>query len=451
MKFSAQDIAKATHGTLHNTGAIGAICTDTRAITPGDWFLALQGERFDAHDFLDQAIQAGASGVIAERVPKNWASGYVQVGDSLTALQDLGRHVRASFDGPVVGITGSTGKTTTRAMIGLALGGLGKVHQTQGNFNNHIGLPLTLLDMPPHTDALVLEMGMNHAGEIALLAEIGHPTIRIITNVGAAHLEGLGTIAAVASAKAELFDAAQPGDICCINTDDPHVANMTIPEGVNVFRYGTGNAAQLKMCAASVDPDTLTTHFKVTYKDEVFDGFIPSPGLHMAHNAVAALAVGLAAGLALKPMLKSIEHYAPVGMRLRVEDGPMDTRVINDAYNANPMSMAANLSTLAAIPAGPRRRRVALLGDMLELGETAVAQHRDIAKLAASLKLDLVGFVGPLFKQAINDGSLWAADASSLSTQIKTRLQAGDIILIKGSRGMRMERVLDGLKFTEKP
>jgi len=449
MKFTPEAIAAGTQGQLLNSGEAGAVCTDTRAIQKGDWFLALRGERFDAHDFLDAAIANGASGVIAERVPEGWTAGHILVDDGLTALQNLARFVRHQFEGPVIGITGSAGKTTSRAMIGLAIEPLGTIHQTRGNFNNHIGLPLTLLSMPRDADALVLEMGMNHAGEISLLQEIGKPTVRIITNVGVAHLEGLGSIEAIAAAKGELFDGARSGDICCVNMDDERVSELVIPDGVNVIRYGSSADCELRLIEANVDPETLHTHFTVSTETDTASGVIPSPGIHMAHNAVGALAVGTALGLPLSPMLEQIARYEPVGMRLRMEPGPLGTQIINDAYNANPMSVAANLRTLANIPPSSNRRRIALLGDMLELGETELEQHAETAHLAKTLGLERVGFVGPRFKSVIESSDLWSPDAETLGAKLQDDLRAGDIILIKGSRGMRMERVLDGIQSKE--
>ena len=445
MKMTAEIIAAATQGTLMQPGALGRICTDTRAIQSNDWFLALRGERFDAHDFLDSAIAAGACGVIAERVPNNWSAGFVQVEDGLNALQNLARHVRKGFDGPVIGITGSAGKTTSRAMIGLVLEPMGTIHQTKGNFNNHIGLPLTLLSTPTNTDALVLEMGMNHSGEIALLQNIGSPTIRIITNVGIAHLEGLGSIEAIAAAKAELFDGAKSGDICCINMDDEYVSKMTIPSGAHVIRYGSSEDCDVQLLATQVDPQTLDTHFRVRVANKTADGMVPSPGIHMAHNAIGAMSVGWSLGLSLESMVKQIAKYQPVGMRLRMEPGPHGTQIINDAYNANPMSVAANLHMLANIPRTGQRRRIALLGDMLELGKTELEQHAETMRLAKSLDLDLIGFVGPRFEAVLGPNDLWAATAEDLGTQIKDLIATGDIILIKGSRGMQMEHVLRGI------
>jgi len=449
MIFTAEQLAHGTRGRLKAGGIPGGVCTDTRAIQPGDWFLAMRGERFDAHNFLDQAIEAGATGVIAEEVRPGWAAGHIEVDDGLVALQNMGRFVRKGFDGPVIGITGSAGKTTTRALVGLALADLGVVHQTTGNFNNHIGLPLTLLAAPEHADAWVLEMGMNHAGEISLLQEIGRPTVRIITNVGIAHLEGLGSIEAIAKAKGELFDGAQAGDTCCINADDPHVSELPLPPGVKIFRYGTGSDCDLRLIHAHVDPDTLNTHFTAEASGQTIQGMIPNPGVHMAHNAVAAMAVGLSLGVDPHGMAARIAQYEPVGMRLRIEPGPKGIKVINDAYNANPMSVEANLRMLAAIPAAPGRRRIALLGDMLELGPTEIEQHHEVAKVAIGLGPDLVAFAGPRFTQAVGATQICAPDAESLGTTIQDALHPGDIVLIKGSRGIAMERLLNKIASEE--
>lgn len=449
MKFTSDELARGSGGTLMRRGGSGSVCTDTRAIQPGDWFLALRGERFDAHDFLNQAIDAGACGVIAERVPIDWGHGHIAVTDGLQALQQLGRYVRSRFEGPVVGITGSAGKTTTRAMIGLALEELGQVHQTAGNFNNHIGLPLTLLASPHNCDALVLEMGMNHSGEIELLQDICAPTVRVITNVGIAHLEGLGSIEAIARAKAELFDGARTTDTLCVNMDDPFIRDMQLPEGCTVIRYGSSQDCDIQLRSAHIDPEQLHTRYTVSDGTTTWDGELPTPGIHMAHNAVSAVAVGRALGLNPSGVVERLARYTPVGMRLRIEQGPLGTRVINDAYNANPMSVAANLRTLASIPPNNGRKRIALLGDMLELGPTEVEQHAEIGRLALDLGIDLVGFAGPRFTKAMADTGLCGPDAESLAHLIREQVGPGDILFIKGSRGMKMERVLQALESTE--
>ena len=452
MKLNASALAIATGGTLVQPGPAGAIYTDSRKVGPGDWFLALRGVRFDAHDFLPAVGEAGCAGVIAEQVPEGWAHGFVQVRDSLIALQDIARHIRRGFAGPVVGITGSAGKTTTRAMVALAIGALGPVHATVGNLNNHIGVPLTHLAAPPTAAAWVVEMGMNAFGEIALLQDISAPTVRVITNVAAAHLEGLGSLEGVARAKGELFDGARPGDVCCINLDDPRIRSLPLPEGVHALTWGSTPDATVHLVAAEVDPTTLSTHFRVQTPSGLVTGRICSPGLHLATNATAAIAVAVALGLDPADACARVSAYVPVGMRQRLQDGPLGTQVLNDAYNANPLSTRVSVDTLAAVTG---RRRIALLGDMLELGPTEHALHLEVLRHALQLGLDLIGTAGPRYaharEQLLQSGQagaeaiLSAPDASTLAATVTSHLAAGDLVLLKGSRGIAMETVLDHL------
>lgn len=441
-------MTEATSGRLVIDGPPGRICTDTRKLAPGDWFLTLTGDRFDAHDFLPKARAAGIAGTIASRVPEGWDRGFIEVPDGLLALQDIAARVREDYSGPVVGITGSAGKTTTRALIGLALTPLGQIHQTAGNLNNHIGLPLTILEAPLGADAWVLELGMNHLGEIDLLQEIGRPTVRLITNVGAAHLQGVGSIEQVAQAKGELFDGAHPGDTLIINADDPHIASLPLPEGVREIRYGTSMDSDIRLTDAAIDPNTLQTRFRIQTPTGRVLGSIPSPGLHLAHNATAAVAVARALRVPTEAIGALLGRYEPVGMRLRIEEGPGQIRVINDAYNANPMSMEASLRTLCAVPRAEGARRIALLGDMLELGAGEIAAHREMIDLAEGLDLDLVGLAGPRFAEAAGTSSphFLAEDAASLAQLLMNQLRPGDVVLLKGSRGLAMENVLSVLQ-----
>jgi len=458
MMFDAQELATASGGRCVHPAPAGPLSTDSRRIVRGDWFLALVGDRFDAHKFLGQVRAAGCAGVIANQVPDGWDRGFVQVDDTLEALQNIATHARTTFSGPVVGITGSAGKTTTRAMVALAIGALGQVHATFGNLNNHIGVPLTLLAAPLGAGAWVVEMGMNALGEIALLQRISMPTIRLVTNVGAAHLEGVGDLDGVARAKGELFDGARRGDVCCINLDDPKVRAMPLPEGVRVIGYGAHPDADVRLTDATVDADTLETRFRIeTHQGSVL-GRIASPGLHLARNATAALAVAVALHLDPVEAGKRLSTYEPVGMRQRVQSGPGGLRVINDAYNANPLSTRASVDTLAAISG---TRRVALLGDMLELGATEDRLHTNILAHALTLGLDMVGTAGPRYARAraalINRGhsqadSVHAAPtAPELAQMVGESLVSGDVVLLKGSRGMRMETILDHLPTAPAP
>jgi len=437
------ELATATGGTLVTGGAAGALGTDSRRLQPGTWFVALSGDRFDGHAFLGMARDCGCAGAIAQHVPDDWDRGFVKVEDGLTALQDVARHVRSGFPGPVVGITGSAGKTTTRALTSLALAGLGPIHATEGNLNNHIGLPLTILRAPVGAAAWVLEMGMSGFDEIDLLQDIGGPTVRVITNVGAAHLEGVGSLDGVARAKGELFAGARPGDTCVVNADDPRVAALPIPAGVRVLRYGSSQGCDVRLTDAVVDPDGLCTRFRIEAGDTVVRGTIPAPGAYLAENAAAAVAVAIALRAPLDGLGARFAAYEPVGMRLRIEAGPAGSRVLNDAYNANPLSVGATLRTLAAIPG----RRVALLGDMLELGEHEDALHTDVLTRALALGLDAVGTVGPRFAAAAErlpgDARVFAAPhPEALADRVRPSLDDTTTVLVKGSRGLAMERIL---------
>ncbi len=459
-----EDIALGTGGRLQRPGPPGVVTTDSRRLAPGQWFLALSGDRFDGHSFLAHAREAGCAGAIARQVPEGWDRGFVQVEDGLTAVQELAAWVRRGFHGPVVGVTGSAGKTTTRAMIALVLGqdepGGPCVHATHGNLNNHIGLPLSILDAPVDADTWVLEMGMNHLGEIDLLQRIARPTVRLITNVGAAHLEGVGDLDGVARAKGELFAGALPGDICVVNRDDPRISALPLPEGVSVLRFGTARddssiPLDVRLTDAHIDPASLSTRFRIeTPGGGVVLGQVRSPGLHLAHDACAAIAVGVALRVPAERMAARLARYEPVGMRLRVELGPRGERFLNDAYNANPVSMAASLQTLGSITG---LRRLALLGDMLELGSDEARAHDEVLERVLQAQqaseLAVVGLVGPRFAAAVarrgaapGEHLLVEADSEALGQRLAPLLLPDDVVLLKGSRGIAMERTLHTLR-----
>jgi UDP-N-acetylmuramoyl-tripeptide--D-alanyl-D-alanine ligase len=440
MILTDQELQAATRGQLLHPGAAGEIVTDTRRLVPGAWFLALRGDRFDGHDFVQHARAAQCAGVIVDTAPDgDWDTGLLVVPDTLQALQDVAAMVRDDFTGPVVGITGSAGKTTTRAMVQETLRTLGHVHATVGNLNNHIGVPLTLLATPPDADALVLELGMSAPREIDVLQAIGRPTHRLITNVGVAHLEGTGSLEGVAACKQELFDGAQPGDVLLINMDDPFVAAMPLPEGVRVLRYGSEIGCDVRLSVARVEVEQLATFVQIELPGQTITARIPSPGLHLALNATAAAAVAWSLRIPGDAIAQGLARYAPVGMRMRVEKVGGYT-VLNDAYNANPASMRAALETLRALP-GPR---VAVLGDMLELGGDEDSFHAQV--LEHAVDLDVLALAGPRFGRVAPAHAVVADDSRTLTALLAEQgVPAGAVVLLKGSRGMRMERVLQTL------
>ena len=454
MILTPAEIARATGGLLIHDGPAGPIRTDSRALTPGDWFLALRGDRFDGHEFLPKARELGCAGVIAERAPEGWDRGFVKTPRTLEALQNCARWARWKLNCPVVGVTGSAGKTTTRALIAELLAPLGRVHQNEGNLNNHIGVPLTLLACPDEPDAVVLEMGMSDYGEIRLLRDIGQPNIRLITSVGAAHTEAIGSVQGVARCKQELFDGARAGDWVIVNVDDEHIRQMPLPKGAGILRFGMGERADVRLLRAELDPEHLTTELVLRLPDgELLTATLPAPGVHLARNAAGAVAVAWALGVPSRSYAESIARYAPVGMRMRVERRRGGITVLNDAYNANPLSMRASLDSLAAVRG---RRRVALLGDMLELGEVEDGAHRELAAYAASLGIEVLGLAGPRFSAVAETAKsakslLVAPDAEALAERVQGVLRPDDVVLIKGSRGSKMERSLVWLPLEAPP
>lgn len=451
VRFDAAAIAAATGGRVVRPGPAGPVATDTRALPPGAWFVALRGDRFDAHDFLATAAANGATGFVVEREPDPSIHGaVVVVADTTRALQALGRASREAFAGPVVGLTGSSGKTTTRTLISLALSPLGPVHQTVGNLNNHIGVPLTLLARPEDARAMVIEMGTSGPGEIEVLARAAVPDVRLIVNVGPAHLQELGGLDGVAREKGTLFSTALPGNAVCVNVDDPRIVALPVPDGVRRLQWGRSGDVALR--EAVVDPVALATTAAWDTPYGVVRARIPAPGEHIAHNASGALCVALALGVDLRDAALALEGYEPVGMRLRSEPLPGGGRALNDAYNANPASMEASLRLVAGLPG----RKAVVLGDMLELGATEDEWHLRIVALAESLGFDRVVLVGPRMHRARHaapgafafegpdspahsptGGGVTAAD------RVREWLRGeSDVVLFKGSRGAKVERVL---------
>lgn len=442
MRFDAAAIAAATGGVAHGD-ATGWIGTDTRVGLDGAWFVALQGARFDAHDHLASA--AGAAGAVLARPVDGWDRPWVQVDDTTRALADLGRAARARLAVPVVGLTGSAGKTTTRALIACALAQLGRVHQTVGNLNNHLGVPMTLLATPADAAAVVVEMGTSSPGEIGLLAEIARPTARLIVNVGHAHLEELGGLDGVAREKGALFDTAGPDDLVAINLDDPRIAAMR-PPGRQVT-WGRHPAAHVRLLRAEVDPERFVT--RAVWRTPVgeVESILPTLGDHIAHNAAGALAIAWGLGLDVGRAALDLGHYETVGMRLLPVALPGGVVALNDAYNANPTSMRASLGVLASLPG----RRVAVIGDMLELGSAEAELHAEVVRYARDLDLDLLVFVGPRMAAAAEttggvSASVWAAsDGLAVVPALSAWLAAGDRVLFKGSRSTRVERILEAV------
>lgn len=445
------------------------LSTDTRTLQPGDVFLALVGERFDGHDFLEAAEKAGARALIVEKK----RCGKIQttvpvlfVDDTLQALGDLAQAWRARFALPVVAVAGSNGKTTTRAMIGAILSQRFQLHQTPGNFNNLIGLPLTVLQLKSSHEAMLLELGMNARGEIDRLSEIAAPTLGLITNIGAEHLEFLHDLNTVAEAEGELFARLSSSALALVNADDPHCVRLANRDGKrprHQLTFGWKQAGQIVvekvLRADAAGSEVVVRDLRQNLSAALQ---IPVPGEHNIYNALAAAAVGFALGLTPQHLETGIRVFKPVGSRTRILPLAGGGMIIDDCYNANPSSMQAALD-LTDRSAAKHLRRLGVLADMLELGAAARASHRELGMAAAKF-LDGVAVLGEFAattaQGAINSGlpansvGIFSdgrpgkpseAQVEAAAAWILQAVRAASqppVILVKGSRGMALERVV---------
>ncbi len=419
------------------------VVTDSRQVQPGCLFFALRGAHFDGNQFAGQALAQGAAFAIVDDVQLAHHTQHLLVPNVLEALQDLARHHRRQFDIPVVGITGSNGKTTTKELIANVLATHYKVHFTHGNLNNHIGVPLTLLAMPADTQIAVIEMGANHQGEIDLLARIAEPTHGLITNIGKAHLEGFGGIEGVKKGKSELYRfLIQRDGTLFINAGEAFLQELAAGANRQIL-YG-------KLLPPSPTPNVIPVQLigeqpfvSVSFFDE--DGRTVAvhsqlPGAYNFGNIASAIALGKHFGVPATQIKTAIEAYQPANMRSQVIRQGSNTYIL-DAYNANPTSTAEALRSFAQMPA---EHKIVILGDMLELGEYAAEEHAYIARLAASLGFAQVVLTGPIYGGLPKmDGITQLPEAASVTAWLKEQNLHAAHILLKGSRGMAMERVLE--------
>ncbi len=435
--------------------SVKAVGTDSRSLPPACLFVALRGDRFDGHQFVPAAVAGGAVAVCVDRAFANTAGDVgvptIVVDDTLRALGDIARGIRLGEDGPVVAVTGSNGKTTTKELIAAALSARGPVHKTQGNLNNLIGVPLTLVARPEGTWAQVIEMGMNARHEIDRLALIAVPDIGVITTVGPAHLEGLGTIENIARAKAELFEMLPENATAVVNTDDPLIMKIALPfvGKRKQLTFGRGPGCDVRIVkSVGAREGSLVT---LAIAGAVVDVALPLVGGHNVANAAAAAACAYALGLDAAAIAQGLASVKVPGGRQRIlRDLPNGVSIVDDTYNANPQSMIASFASLAELaPKGARR--VAVIGDMFELGDTAPALHRQVGEAAARSGITWVLALGPNATEtasgARDNGAEAEAflDIDALNRTLTSGMRRGDWITVKGSRGMKMERVVEHL------
>jgi UDP-N-acetylmuramoyl-tripeptide--D-alanyl-D-alanine ligase len=446
MNWLLSHIAEAVNGRLVGADlSINGVSTDTRAIGEGQLFIALAGERFDAHDFLDQAVAAGAAALMvadAGKLPAGIPA--VVVDDTRLALGRLAAAWRAQFTLPVIAVTGSNGKTTTKEMIAAILKAAfgAAVLSTRGNLNNDIGLPLTLLGLRASHRAAVIEMGMNHPGEIAYLAPIGAPTVALITNAQRAHLEGMGDLDEVAREKGAIFSGLPADGVAVVNGDDAYAGlwrGMAGGRPVRTFAIdcpadvsGTVRQHGLEIGIDLVAPEgsaTLTLRI---------------PGRHNARNAVAAAAACLAAGVPLAAVVAGLEAFSGVKGRLQRRTGKLGAEILDDTYNANPDSVRAGIDVLAATIG----RKLLVLGDMGEIGEASGQYHDEIGGYAKSQGIDRLFALGDQTQLAVRnfgEGARHYCNVEKMIAAVDKELGPETTVLVKGSRFMKMERVADAL------
>lgn len=469
-KLTVEQLLEATGGQLiageHTRGTERSysVSTDTRTLQAGQCFLALVGETFDGHTFIPQALQLPDVAVIGQReklerlgLHQDTDKVMVGVGETLRALGDIAAWRRARLSIPVVGLTGSAGKTSTKDLIRGILETTGEGLATQGNLNNLIGLPQMVLRIADHHTWAVLEMGMNAFGEIERMATIARPTVRLITNIAHAHTEGVGGIDGVQKAKGELFATAQPGDTLVVNLDDARVKAISRPAGVKVLTYGTHPEADVRLDSVQQREDgTFNIRVNVSsgVSREAFSAHVPLLGAHNALNATAAWAVGVALGVAPERCVEGLLRVKLSPMRMEPSLLPGGILTINDAYNANPSSMEAALKALADLRK-PGGRTIAALGDMLELGALELTAHHKLGARAVETGVDLLFCCGLRSRMTLlgarsaglpEGHGFHSLDHAEVGQRLAALLQPGDVLLLKGSRGARMEKVLLALQ-----
>ena len=455
--MTARQIAGAVDGVWLNPGenapAVTAVCTDSRRPEPGCLFLPWVGTRFDGHDFIDAALDAGAAGCLCARVPEKLREDkfYIQVPDTRLALKALASAYRDQFSIPVIQVTGSVGKTTTKEMIAAVLGAKLKVWKTPENYNNDVGTPLALLGLTREHEAAVIETGMNHFGEIEYLTEMVKPDIAVISNVGDAHIEYLGSRQGILKAKCEIFSHLKKDGLAILNGDDALLDTVAVP--FRTIRCGKSEHCQARISEIS---DHGVEGIRCTISTEKGRNSlsIPAPGEHMAYAAAIAAAVGEALGLSREEIARGAASYVPAGSRMRVLRLPERRMILDDCYNANPQSVAAALEILARTDCD---KRVAVLGDMGELGAIGNRAHFNMGALAAMLGVDLVFAVGSgdlagkiADGVALSGGSvLYFPTKEEALPELRRQLGPGTIVLVKASHSMKFDWLVDRLQETQ--
>ena len=451
-KFTLEEIAIACSGQFVGTDEQKNLCItsverDSREIKDGSLFLAIKGERVDGHDYIEKCYQSGAICAICEKAPENTDKAYIIVDSTLEAVKKIAKAYRKKFDIPIIGVSGSVGKTSTKEMLYAVLSQKYKTHKTQGNLNNELGVPLTLLAMPEDTQTAVIEMGISDFGEMTRLSEMVCPTICVITVIGNCHLENLGDRDGVLKAKTEMFKFADKNAEFILNGDDDKLFTVENVNGKKPIFYGfaSDNAYYAENVENNGESGVSCT---LCFDDTRIDVTIPAIGNYMVSNALAGVAVGKLLGLDDEQLKNGVEAFKTVGSRANViNTGKI--KIIDDCYNANPNSVKASLDTLVNFSG----RKVAILGDMKELGVEELKLHFETGEYAKEKNIDLVLAVGPLAKELANGANgKWFADIEQIKEALPTLIKEGDTVLVKASHSMQFEKITAYLseQFTNK-
>jgi UDP-N-acetylmuramoyl-tripeptide--D-alanyl-D-alanine ligase len=438
---------------------ITALSIDSRTILPGEAYFAIKGDIHDGHDFVTAALKAGAGlAVVASSQRAKFAADapLLIVDDVLDALRELARASRTRLDAQVIAVTGSVGKTSTKEALRAVLSAQGETHASVASFNNHWGVPLSLARCPATTRFAIFEIGMNHAGEIEPLVKLVRPHVAIITTVEPVHLEFFAGIEAIADAKAEIFAGVEPGGAAVLNRDNSQFALLEAnarARGIShIVSFGADEKCDARLLDLSLQATTSAVRANILGHDVTYK--LGVPGRHMAINSLAVLAAASLSGADLAIAALALSKIAPTagrGVRRALDVGTGEATLIDESYNANPASMRAALNVLSQAAVGARGRRIAVLGDMLELGPTSPALHESLAEAVAANRIDLVYCCGPLMRSlwdALSAGKRggYADSSASLEAQVISAIRAGDAIMIKGSLGLKMKTIVNALE-----
>jgi UDP-N-acetylmuramoyl-tripeptide--D-alanyl-D-alanine ligase len=440
------------------SATVSGVSIDSRTLEPGDLFFAIKGAAHDGHDHVARAFEAGAAAAVVarERARELAVLGSVfAVKDTLEAMERLGVAARARSKAKIAGVTGSVGKTTAKEMLRAMLGACGATHASAASHNNHWGVPLTLARMPSETSFGVFEMGMNHAGEIAPLTRMARPHVAVVTTIAPVHIEHLGSLEAIADAKAEIFLGLEPHGTVVLNRDAPQFERLATAaklRGARVLTFGRGADCDARLIDVEAIDGGSRVRARVLGRELTFE--LGAPGTHMAENALGALLSADALGADVYACAAALRGFSPQkgrGDRFSVPTPDGLATIIDESYNANPASMRAALALLAAAKPGPKGRRIAVIGDMLELGPKAAAMHAELAADLSANKVDLLFGAGPLTRALYEAApasmrAAWTERSSDLTDEVARTLRGGDVAMVKGSNGSRMGPLVTALR-----